>query len=189
MDFVDVLVGLKLRYGGFVSEVSLAQEDSTPVDMLWGLALCEDKLVRRLVAGNGNASSELLEFLVLSEWEDSRVLWAVAGNDNVSSELLRVLFECDASPFLVGLREGDGVFFEKLLVVLAGCVRTPVDILLSFAYGENVELRAAVASNPSLPVEAVEVLSKELDVEVRMGVVLHPDCSDEIVLRLWIGCF
>ena len=133
--------------------VSVAENPSTPVDVLTELAKDRDWYIRSYAAGNPNTPVDVLT--ELAKDSDCDVRRYAAGNPNTPVDVLTELAK-------------DSYWCVRRYA--AGNPNTPVDVLTELAKDNNCDVRRNAARNPNMPgyeAEELQFMVKDTYVSVQ----------------------
>jgi hypothetical protein len=131
----------------------IADNPSTPADMLTQLATDKDGWVRQRVAQNPSTPVNILVQLAADEDRDVRL--CVVGNPSTPADALALLWADTDKHVRWGVARHPS---------------TPADVLAQLATDTDRDVRLRVAVNPSTPSEALAVLWADTDDAVRQAV-------------------
>jgi hypothetical protein len=145
----------------------LAENRSTPPEVLTQLSKDEDPNVRYGVAYNPNTPPEVLT--QLSKDKDSDIRWNVAHNPNTPPEVLTQLS-----------KDKD----EEVRWAVAGISKTPPEVLTQLSKDNDPNIRLNVAHNLNTPPEVLTQLSKDRDSDIRYHVARNHKTPPEALTQL-----
>ena len=153
--------------------LKISQE--TCVETLRELANHEHMIVRATVAENSNTTTEILDILYARlEGDEDRCNDAsasvIAANENTSAETLR--------------RFAQSWFDAETQAALCGNQNTPVDILERFVRSSFDIIREALATNPVITPELIDILSMDDSDDARAAIAGNPSTSRIVLERL-----
>ncbi len=151
---------------------ALAQNPSTPAEVLRRLGHDPDTDVQQAVADHPNAPEEALEAF-FSGWVFPPDL------DIRPGELYRRVRRQEPVPpeWLETLARGP----ERARRLVAAHPEAPPSTLLALAQDEDWRVRQAVAQHPALPAEVLVRLAADSDVDVRRAAYAHPQAGARVL--------
>lgn len=170
----------------------VARHPNTPQAVLVN-AVSEPELCR-FVAANPSAEENLL--YQLAQNNQHEVLEAIAANPSTPASVLKYIAETRAHDLLVAQHPNANreilqqvlwrlAMDERLSVrkYVAKQAHTPIDILRMWMRKEP-QLRVWIAQNPSLPLDMLEVLARDISPNVRLSVACNPGTPDSVLEKL-----
>jgi hypothetical protein len=210
LDFIELIIDkepssqvwIKLSEDEVVDiRKTVANNPSTPPEVLVKLSGDKEYLVREEVAANPSTPPEVL--VKLSEEEKAGVLRAVAYNPSTPPEVLvklsgdkspsvrrRVANNRSTPPEALAKLSGDELY--DILIKVSKNPKTPPEALAKLAstpqpdYTESQfnEVRIEVSKNPNTPPEALTRLASDSDSVVRQNVASNPSTAPELLTKL-----
>ena len=151
----DKILGKQYQFGADIAALQIIAENTdTPLGTLERLAAFPDESVRKRVAYNKNAGTELLCQMTV---DDPWMVEYILNNPIVDSEFIRTLASFE---FLNRLADSDDRFI--VLLYVARDPRTPSDVLDELARrGSYYNIQKAVIGNPNTDANTLKYLCQD----------------------------